>query len=89
MLTTYRFAVPILVVPCDVTKHVHHVLRAVAGLVSIKGLAACHVLHPVFASLATGAALKSFPVGTNVLAFAVKHVLKTTVTHVGPKMRPE
>ena len=62
--------------------HVHHVLRAVLGLVSIGELVACRVLHHVPASLAIGAALKPFHAGTNAQASVVKHVTKTTVTNV-------
>jgi hypothetical protein len=86
---TYRFAVRILVVPCDAMNHVRRVLRAVPGLASIKVLAACRALHLVSASHAIGVALKAFPVGTNVQAFVVKSVLKTTVRHVPLEAKPE
>lgn len=79
----------ILVAPYDAMNHVHHVLRAVPGLVSIKALAACRVLHLVSASLAIGAAPRTFPVGTNAQASVVKYVIKTTVTHVPVEARPE
>jgi len=69
--------------------HAHHVLRAVPGLVSIKALAACRVLHLVSASLAIGGALRAFPVGTNAQASVVKYVMKTTVAHVPPEAKLE
>jgi hypothetical protein len=86
---TYRFAVRTLVVPCNAMNHVRRVLRAVPGLASIKVLAACRVPRLVSASHAIGAALKAFPVGTNVQAFVVKHVMKITVRHVPPEAKPE
>jgi hypothetical protein len=69
--------------------HVHHVLRAVLGLVSIGALVACRVLHHVSASLAIGAALGTFHAGTNAQASVVKHVMKTTVTNVPVETTPE
>jgi hypothetical protein len=86
---TNRFAVHTLVAPYIAMSHVHHVLRAVPGLVSIKALAACLVLQFVCASLATDAALRAFPAGTNAQASAVKYVMKTTVTHVPVETTPE
>jgi hypothetical protein len=84
-----RFVVRTRVVNCDATKRVHHVLRVVPGLASIRGFAACHVLHLVSAFHAICAVRKPFRAGTNALAFAAKLVLKVTVKHVGAKMTLE
>ena len=86
---TFRFAVRSLIVPCAAMNRVRRVLRAVPGPVSIKVLAACPALQPVSASHAIGAALKPFPVGTNVQEFVVKHAMRTTATYALPKMKPE
>jgi hypothetical protein len=86
---TFRFAVRTLIVPCAAMNRVRRVLRAVPGLASIRVLAACRALHLVSASHAVGAALKAFPVGTNVQPFVVKPVMKTTATHVPPEAKPE
>jgi hypothetical protein len=86
---TYRFAVRILIAPCDAMSHVRRALRAVPGLASIEVLAACRVLRLVSASHAISAALKAFYVGTNVQVFVVKHVMKTIVRYVPPEAKPE
>jgi hypothetical protein len=77
----------ILVAPYDAMNHAHHVWRAAPGPVSIKALAACHVLHLVFASLVIGAAIRAFPVDTNAQASVVNYVMKTTVTYVEVEAR--
>jgi len=86
---TYRFAVRTLAAPCDAMNHVRRASKGVPGLASIKVLAACRVLRLVSASHAIGAALKTFPVGTNVQASVAKYVTKTTVTHVPQEGKPE
>jgi len=86
---TYRFAVRTLVVPCLAMNHVRHVLRVVIGLASMKALVSCHVLHLVSDSHVIDAASKTFPAGTNVQVSVVKHVMKTTVTHVLAEAKPE
>ncbi|PMD52451.1 uncharacterized protein K444DRAFT_636304 [Hyaloscypha bicolor E] len=40
-----RFAIHTLVVPYDTVNHVHHILRAVLGLVSVWVLIGCHYYH--------------------------------------------
>jgi hypothetical protein len=69
--------VRILVAPYDVMKHVHRVSRAVPGLVSTEGLAACHALHLASVFLATSVARKPFHACTNALAYVAKYVLKS------------
>ena len=55
-----------LIVPCLVVNYVHHVLRVVPGLASIKALVSCHVLHLVFDFHVIDAASKPFPASINV-----------------------
>jgi hypothetical protein len=86
---TNRFAVHTLVAPYDAMNHVHHALRSVLGLVSIEALVACRVLQHVSASLAIGAALRTFHAGTNAQASVVKYAMKTTVTYVPVETTPE
>jgi hypothetical protein len=68
---------------------VHHILRAVLGLVSVWVLIGCRALHHVSASLAIGAALRTFYTGTNAQVSVIKYVIKTIVTHVLVETTPE
>jgi hypothetical protein len=66
-------------------RHVHHVLRAVPSLASTKVPVTCPALRLASACHATCVALRTFPVGTNALAFVVKHVLKATAIYAAVK----
>jgi hypothetical protein len=63
-------------------KHVHHVSKAVPGLVNTKNPVACHVPLLAFAFPATCAALRSFHVDINAQAFVERTAPKDIATFV-------
>lgn len=89
LLTIYRFAVPTLAAPCDVTSRVRHVLRHALGLANIETTAACHVLHRVLAFYVISAAQRCSHADTSAHKSVVRNVAKTIVTYVRLEEKPE
>lgn len=81
-----RFAARIPIATCGALSRVHHVLRAVPGLASIKALVGCRVRPLVSASRATYAALGASHAVTSALPFVANHVRQNTVIRVAQEL---